>query len=181
MEDSSQEQVEFREPTEQEKREMEQRYLDGLNDRRLLSIHEAGHGVVANHFDMGVVRVVVRSANRTSYTEIRKRPPSKETLHQDLVMALAGYFAVLKETGEEWIANIHCGYDNKLMFDLFAALSIGHEDQKEWMKEARPVAQQLVDTYWPAIKEIAHVLEAKGDVTEAEVRRIVDDCAAKLK
>src|SRR5260370_20586614 len=110
MEDSSQEQsqAEFRDPTEQEQREMEQRYLDAQNDRGLLSIHEAGHAAIANHFDMGIVRVVVRPGNRTSYTEVRKRPPSKQTLHHDLAMALAGYYAGLKETGEDWIANITC-------------------------------------------------------------------------
>src|ERR1700733_8977880 len=142
------------EMTDAELRQMQQRYLDALNDRKLLAIHEAGHAAVAEHLNMGVIRVVVIEANR-SFTEVNKRAPSTETLRDDLAMALAGYFAVLRETGDEYIANIHCGIDNQSMFDLFQVLSIGERDQAMWMKEARPIAKQLVDQYWSAIRKIA--------------------------
>jgi hypothetical protein len=152
--------------------EMEQRYLDALNDRKLLSIHEAGHSAVAEHFNMGVLRVVVLEANR-SFTEVNKRAPSMETLRDELAMALAGYFAVLKETGNAYIANIHCGIDDQLMFDLFNVLSIDDEGQRFWMKEARPIAKQLVERYWPAIQKIADELQKFPQMNGAEVRRIL--------
>ncbi len=151
---------------------MERRYLNALNDRKLLAIHEAGHAAVAEHFNMGVIRVMVIEANR-SYTEVNKRPASTETLRDDLAMALAGYFAVLRETEDEYIANIHCGIDNQLMFDLFKALSIPERDHNNWMKEAGPIAKQLVERYWSAIRKIADELHKFPQMSGAEVRRIL--------
>jgi ATP-dependent Zn protease len=171
MEEAPNEQLEP-ELTDPEPQRMEQRYRDALNDRKLLAIHEGGHAAVAEHLNMGVVRVFVIEANR-SFTEVNKRPPSMETLRDDLTMALAGYFAVLKETGEEYIANIHCGIDNQLMFDLFKALSIDEKDQKMWMKEARPIAKELVDRYWSAIQKMADELHKFPQMSGAEVRRIL--------
>jgi hypothetical protein len=173
MDEAPQEQFE-EEITDAELQEMRQRYLDALNDRKLLAIHEAGHAAVAEHLNMGVIRVVVIEANR-SYTEMNKRAPSTETLRDDLAMALAGYFAVLRETGDEYIANIHCGIDNQSMFDLFQALSIDERDQEMWMKEARPIAKQLVDQYWAAIRKIADELHKFPQMSGAEVRRILGE------
>src|SRR5271155_3272697 len=108
------------EPSASEMQQMKQRYLDAMDDRKLLAVHEAGHAVVAEHLNMGVKRVVVQGLN-TSYTETNKRPPSREMLHNELIMLLAGYQAVLKETGEMHIANIHAGIDYRVMDEIFRA------------------------------------------------------------
>jgi hypothetical protein len=154
--------------------QLKRRYRNALHDRKLLSIHEAGHAGVAEHCNMAVDRVVALDANH-SFTVIPKRPPSLETLREDLAFALAGYYAVLKETGDEYIANIHCGIDQQWMSDLFKALCIEEKEQEIWMEEARPIAKQLVDRYWPAIRKIADELHKFPQMSGAEVRRILTE------
>jgi hypothetical protein len=150
----------------------EQRYRKALNDRKLLNIHEAGHAAIAAHFKMVVVRVYVSKAN-TSLTELKKSPPSMETLRERLAMFLGGYFALLKKTGDEFIANIHCDLDKQLMSDLFKELSVSEEAQDDWMKEARAIAEELVDRHWAAIRMIASELHKFRQMSGAEVRRIL--------
>jgi hypothetical protein len=158
----------------EEMEQMKERYLDGLNDRKLLAVHEAGHAAVAEHLKMDVKRVVVQGVN-TSYTETSKRLPSRAMLHNELVMLLAGYQAVLKETGDIYIANIHAGIDYREMDRLFGALSIGEDERKTWMKEVGPVCEKLIDTYWSAIKKIATVLEQNGQMWGTDVRKTLSE------
>jgi len=158
----------------EEMERMRKRFLDAQNSRKLLAVHEAGHAAVAEHLNMGVKRVVVQGLN-TSYTETNKRPPSKEMLHNELVMLLAGYQAVFKETGDMYIANSHSGVDYSEMYKIFDALSIGEDEQKIWMKEAGPVCRQLIDTYWSAIKKIAAVLEQNGQMWGTDVRKTISE------
>jgi hypothetical protein len=158
----------------EEMERMKKRFLDAQNSRELLAVHEAGHAVVAEHLNIDVKRVVLQGIN-TSYTETDKRPPSKEMLHNELVMLLAGYQAVLKETGEMHIANIHSGIDNNEMYKIFDALSIGADEQKIWMKEARPACEELIDIYWSAIKKIAAVLEQNGQMWGTDVRKAISE------
>jgi len=96
-----------------------------------------------------------------------------ETLRERLAMLLGGYFAVLKETGDEFIANIHCDLDKQFMSDLFKELSVSEQAQDDWMKEARAIAEELVDRYWPGIRKIADELRKFPQMSGAEVRRIV--------
>ena len=158
----------------EEMERMTKRFLDAQNSRELHAVHEAGHAAVAEHLNMGVKRVVVQGIN-TSYTETDKRPLSKEMLHNELVMLLAGYRAVLKETGEMHIANIHSGTDYSEMYKMFDALSIGADEQKIWMREASPVCEKLIDTYWSAIKKIAAVLEQNGQMWGTDVRKTISE------
>jgi hypothetical protein len=158
----------------EEMERMTKRFLDAQNSRELLAVHEAGHAAVAEHLNMGVKRVVVQGLN-TSYTETNKRLPSKEMLHNELVMLLAGYQAVFKETGDVYIANSHSGIDYREMYKIFGALSIGEDEQKIWMKEAGPACKQLIDTYWSAIKKIAAVLERNGQMWGTDVRKTISE------
>ena len=158
----------------EEMERMKKRFLDAQNSRELLAVHEAGHAAVAEHLKMGIKRVVVQGIN-TSYTETDKRPVSRETLHNELVMLLAGYQAVLKETGEMHIANIHSGVDFRVMYEMFDALSIGADEQKIWMTDASPVCEELIDTYWSGIKKIAAVLEKNGQMWGTDVRRTISE------
>jgi hypothetical protein len=155
-----------------EMEQMKQRFLDAQNSRELLAVHECGHAVVAEHLNMSVVRVVLRNPN-SSFAELAPRSPSKDTLVHDLAVALAGYYAALKETGEEYLARVNCGIDYEFMFKIFAALSIGEDEQKTWMKQAEPLSEQIVSRHWAAIKKLAGVLYQKGELTGAEVRRIL--------
>jgi hypothetical protein len=156
----------------EEMEQMKQRFMDAQDSRELLAVHEAGHAAVAEHFDMGVVKVILRGPS-SSFTEVNPRSPSKDTLLDDLTVALAGYYAALKETGEEYLASVNCGIDYVLMDKLFAALSINEKEQKPWMKEAQPLSEQLVGRYWAAVKKIGDVLFQKGEMTGAEVRQIL--------
>jgi hypothetical protein len=174
MEDEDNPELELVEPSDEEMQEMKKRYLDALDSRAILSLHEASHAVVAEHFNMGVKQVVVQGVN-TSYTETAKRPPSKEMLHNELVLLLAGYQAVLKETEDINTANIHSGIDYDHMYKLFDALYIGEDEQKIWMREARLECEKLVDTYWPTIKKIAAVLEKNGRMWGDDVRKIISE------
>jgi hypothetical protein len=92
-------------------------------------------------------------------------------LHDELVMLLAGYQSVLKETGEMHIANIHAGIDYSAMDELFRALSIDADEQKIWMKDASPVCEKLIDAYWPAIKKLAELLFQNGQMFGAQVEQ----------
>jgi hypothetical protein len=151
-----------------------QRLQEAFEDRRLLSIHEAGHAIVAEHFKMGVVRIVVIAPNR-SFTEIPNRQPIKETLSEDVTMTFGAYYAVLKETNDQYIANVHCGLDNKFLFDLLSAFSVSEKERKELEKNARILAKQLVEKHWLAIKKIADEVFEHQQISGARVREILSE------
>src|SRR4029077_19757156 len=133
----------FVEPSPEEAQQMSDRYWAAFNELKLLAVHEAGHAATAAHLKRCIKRVLVLGPNR-SFAELEKRVATKETLHEDLVVALAGYYAGFKETGDETVANIHCGFDNELMRNLFQALSIAEEEQKVWMKNAHADSKALI-------------------------------------
>lgn len=73
------------------------------------------------------------------------------------------------------IANIHSGVDFTQMYEMFDALSIGAEEQKIWMRDASPVCEKIIDTYWSAIKKIATVLEKNGQMWGTDVRKTISE------
>lgn len=99
-----------------------ERLWEAQNSRALLAIHEAGHAVGATRHNVEVIPVVA-TGFRHCFTDTVPRHVSKETLHNELVGLYAGYQAVLKETGDQIVANAQSGYDwiyvDKHLNDLF--------------------------------------------------------------
>jgi ATP-dependent Zn protease len=152
----------------------ERRLQEALEDRRLLSIHEAGHAVVAEHFRMRVVRIIVIAPNK-SVTEITDRTPLKETLLEDVAMSLGGYSAVLKETRDELVARVHCGIDEQFLYELFTRLEIDDREQRQLKTDGRAIAQQLIEKYWLAIKGIAEEVFEFTQISGQRVRQILSE------
>jgi hypothetical protein len=157
--------------------EAKREYEEALNSVELLSIHEAGHAAVAGHLKLEIIRVLLVGVN-SSFTEVKKRPLTKDVLHDELVTLLAGHYAVLKETGKLNIANIHAGIDFARIDEMFATLSISKADQAVWNKEANRVSEQLIDQYWIKIKKIAGELFEHKQMVGGRVREILSEPAS---
>jgi hypothetical protein len=150
--------------------EESERLWEAQNSRKLLAIHEAGHAAVAVHLGRQIKKVVATGRNNC-YTETDHKPVSPEMLHDELVLLFAGFQSVLKETGNEIVANAQSGFDWMHMNELFDLLSIGPEDQRVWTKDARLVSEKIVGANWSSIKKIASILENNDSMTEAEVSK----------
>jgi len=151
---------------------LERRLRGAFDDRKLLSIHEAGHAVIAEHFKMDVVLVQAIAPNK-SFTQIRDRRPTKETLLEDVTMALGGYYAAFKETEDDAMARVHCGIDNQFLFELFTAFSVSPEEQQELMSRGQALSKELVERYWLAVKKIADEVFEYVQISGARAREIL--------
>jgi hypothetical protein len=149
-----------------------ERLWEAQNSRKLLAIHEAGHAAVAVQLRREIKKVVAIGRNNC-YTETDHKPVSTEMLRDELVLLFAGYQAVFKETGNEIVANAQSGFDWKHMYELFDLLSIRPKDQGAWTKDARLVAEEIVEANWSSIKKIASILEHNDHMTGAEVSKAI--------
>lgn len=154
-----------------------QEVLIAKDDPILLALEEAGHAALAEHFDIEVVRVVIRGFG-ISFTEVNDGPTTLENLHHKLTVALGGYYAVFKRTGHLYIANIYSidGYcrDDHRMYRLFDEVSLkDHQERKTWAGNAKAAAGWLVEKYWTEIERISEVLNRDREITGVQVRRIL--------
>lgn len=151
--------------------------LKAQDDPALLSLHESGHAVLAEHNNMKVTKVVARGFG-ASFTAVTEERTTLENLHQKLTVAFGGYCAVLKKTNNLYMANIHCtgGYENDYgrMSQFLDEVKITDDKQRAtWSKNAESAAMQLIEKYWTEIEQIAEILCRDREIPGEQVRKIV--------
>lgn len=161
-----------------------------MTDLEMIAYHEAGHAVMAAElgvpFDRVTIAPDVDSARhlvlRDPYLYVHGddvRPGDRDTHSSRLTIVwLAGRIAKQEYCRHKRDADAafeHGRWDMQQAYTVSADTSGGHEDTGRFLDKSEVIAREAVEQSWLGIQTVAEALLSRVELSEAEVKRILQD------
>lgn len=161
-----------------------------MTDLEMIAYHEAGHAVMAAELGVPFDRVTITpDVDSAGHLALRDPdlyvhgddvgPGDRDTRSSRLTIVwLAGRIAkqeYCRHKRDVDAAFEHGRWDMQQAYTVSANTSSGHEDTERFLNESEELAHEAVEQSWLGIQTVAEALLARIELSEAEVKQILQD------